>query len=601
MKKPRADTGPIDTNGRLNMTWLRRADPDRISKWLWHHFFANPNVDSTSSYIEYIFQREPLESELRFRIEELLISILKQFPSRFSTTDPKSHAPLIHGVGEILRLCYQWSFSSRTSWFHQQLQAFCEEGEESWPQELRVDVLFAISRQYPGDAVVEARELWTCLLQRKEYATVALFPGLARSFEMIVQYLSTWHATCSSTTRLAELSSLVEIGFEELGKSKAIEILLAPKYVADFSEALKQELNEAFESLNCEPLFLDAFNFRNYTRRDLRALTNSIKESVEDPRDQHIVDPALKTDWPLEIVYSDTYPESDYLRGIMDKFRESLHRHFPETKYKVRYVQTDNFEQARKTGLVDRNKAIFCAPYLLTADKRSKQAVIQFGWHRSIGLLTRNLSIRQVVGSRPLRQTNKRDNVQTIAFDKVFSAFLHQNSDSTIFSPEFYSIVDVVREGLEYGKLTTHDRAKIEPTTDPVGKIPEKVISENQKHDQWCYAFDLGHYTSIEKHLQELKGDKRWEKAIIIRVTHDLRVPVGIGFTLYTVPLLRQDDLWLHLYGDLRRTFTENGVISPEFIQELSTIGVVPGEPHEFEGKLPSSSKVSVIEPRRRA
>ena len=228
------------------------------------------------------------------------------------------------------------------------------------------------------------------------------------------------------------------------------------------------------------------------------------------------------------------------------------------------------FDVAARPELALRPR-IFSFAFYLTRERRHHYGVLPYGWHRRFGLVIHEALLDEIartleVEVSELKESVKNDANYVVTFLNELLTKIDQASntgkESFIYSVDGF-IHDEVAADLIYGRALVNLR--------PVfTKRCRKFIPEEAQQIGKEIATRLGSATHSVVLLDNIYSQVALPNGFrLLEISHGLKIPVGIGYTLTALPKLMSEGWIGNLYGSLdvffRQHDSELSAITAEF------------------------------------
>lgn len=192
-------------------------------------------------------------------------------------------------------------------------------------------------------------------------------------------------------------------------------------------------------------------------------------------------------------------------------------------------------------------RILYLFPFYITELRRSHWGVIQYGWQRSF-----------CVAVHQMHPTWWKFSADATDAAVWLTDFANETKEaegqvSTLLGyvvAEMYNKVVAAIDNREVKRLlgsfkTPEPRDKTDP-------LPKHFRADAEQQLNHAFVFDIADRPQVEKELPATHG--------IATLRHGLRIPVGIGFTLPTLPALLHDDLWRKLLKTAERVLEPKNI-----------------------------------------
>lgn len=242
------------------------------------------------------------------------------------------------------------------------------------------------------------------------------------------------------------------------------------------------------------------------------------------------------------------------------------------------FRDNEYFDVTQRPDLLYDTPLLFAFPFYLTESRRSSFGVLPYGDHHSIGLLLHKNAFHGAFGAASQDDVAKDLGI----FRKGFNVFLSQMANQSgkihhfqgfIYDEIFPHLVSYY--GSPETKQSFYELGKVREPVENVRSLHEEALKVMRKAEpSSLFALDLIVAEEIERGLK-----KERDEFVVLRVAHNQRIPVGIGFTLPLLPRLLEEGNWRALLRAAQKCLTAGSGS-----QDFESIGITlrqPGEPNE--------------------
>ncbi len=536
----------LRSDGTLDLEGFPRAGVVSVARWLRLRLLGQDPYLPTSpaddeppyNLVVDILQEVGSGDDVSITLAQAVLRLLEDASSRTPEIEPY--------LPNLLAVCERVRLPAIHPWFIDQLQmlaALTADFNAAWPDpDARKQIVRAATLQAPGDRSESIRDLWSRILTVSEYCTIALF-GFGSRFGAHSSHLDTWWLSCSESVRDRELRQILSAAI--LQDPVAVQKLAGVG--AQWDRGLRSAIDKILADLHQLPVFS-----RVELPMELVAANRILGSFLDDRGGADRISPVLKSrDILLVKSFYTGIPEFQRLHSTIYSKVHDL----KANDERVLEAETSDFRELTDPLTTETKRILYTFPMYLTDLKRTRFSVLAYGRQRELGVLVPSgstlLSLRtRFEDENDWNLANLLQHIASNAKGVLFCLANYATSEIAIqcmthnpdkcaaFTADRLREVSVATNVVIPSAVKGKKRGARQPR-----KVKRLVPADTSGHD-WAFLFDLGSQPKVEAEIGQHTDLRGCE---IIRIRHDLDIPVGIGLNLYLVPWLLQRNRWQEL------------------------------------------------------